>query len=69
MSKLRIEGVPGSWGSHFKVYLDGNELDYVKGVQLWLENGDPADCTLQLEIDDITVDGEFLTYLEGKVVE
>jgi hypothetical protein len=58
MSSIRIEGAPGSFGSRFKVFLNGNELDCVKGVQLWLDNGNPADVTLQLEIDDIAVDGE-----------
>jgi len=68
MSSLRIEGVPGSFGSRFKVFVDGHELDNVTGIQLWMASGELADCTLQLEVDEITVDGEFMTYLEGKVV-
>lgn len=67
MDKLRIEGVPGSMGSRFKVFVGDVELQAVQAVTLYLQAGELGECLLRLDMDGVEVDGEFMTYLEGHV--
>ncbi len=67
MDKLRIEGVPGSMGSRFKVFVGKVELKAVMSVNLYLRHGEPGECQLIVDMDGIEVDGEFMTYLEGHI--
>lgn len=67
MSKMRIEGVPNTMGSQFKVFVGDAELPMVLGLALYLKPGEPAECSLTLGMDSVEVDGEFMTYLEGHI--
>lgn len=69
MSKLRIEGVPGSLGSQFKVSIDDVELDYIQSVSLYLKAGELGEASLEISLDSVEVDGEFMTYLEGHITD